>query len=283
MKNDYPPFSVLMSVYKNDRPEFLNESLKSIENQSVKPNEIVVVEDGPISMKLKQVIVKHRGSFGDDFKVVTSKQNNGLAAALRLGTEYVSTNWIARMDSDDICVPNRFEKQLEVINDNPDFAVVGGQIKEFSGNIDTIVGYRQVPTSEEQIKRFLKWRSPFNHPTVMINKQVLQSVGGYVPFGNLEDYYLWARIIQKGFTVCSLDDVLVYMRADQGMYSRRGKLSNLKFFYKLRQYLRQNSFVNVQEEIAGDLAMTLNIMMPNGCRKILYKKILHKVKRRKGH
>ena len=158
-----------MSVYKNENPEYLDIALKSVEAQTVKPNEIIVVEDGPISRELKKVILKHKLIFGSSFKDVESTKNKGLGAALRLGTKYVSTNWIARMDSDDYSMPNRFEKQLNAIIDNPDLAVIGGQVSEFSSTIKNIVGRRTVPTTEKNIKQFVKWRSPFNHPTVFLN------------------------------------------------------------------------------------------------------------------
>ena len=136
------------------------------------------------------------------------------------------------MDSDDYSVPDRFKKQFNVIKKNPDLAVVGAQVAEFYGNIDNIIGYRKVPSDNETISQFIKWRNPFNHPTVVINKKVLDKVGGYLPFCNLEDYYLWARIIGNHYQVFNLPDVLTYMRVDNGLYSRRGHLRNLLYFYK---------------------------------------------------
>lgn len=275
-KDNYPAFSVLMSVYKNEIPEYLDEALKSVENQTVKPNEIVLVEDGPISAELKEIILDHQKNFGGDFKIVISKENKGLAMALRLGTKYVSTNWIARMDSDDYSVPNRFEKQLNEIKRNPKLAIVGGQVKEFASNINNVVGKREVPTSLNEIRKFMRWRSPFNHPTVMLNKKVLIRVGGYISFGNLEDYYLWSRIISANYNVINVSETLVYMRADGGMYSRRGKLSNIKYFYKLRKYLRKKEIITFHSQMIGNVIVTLNIMLPNPIRKLFYEKVLHK-------
>lgn len=278
--NKYPDFSVLMSVYNKENPQFLDQALCSIEDQTVVPTEIVLVEDGPLSDELSKVIEQHKANFINTFKVVNSKRNQGLGASLRLGTKFISTNWIARMDSDDISVHNRFELQLKEIIKNPELAVIGGQIQEFSRDPSVIVGYRKVPTSEPSIRRFIKWRSPFNHPSVMLNKTILNKVGGYVPYGNLEDYYLWARIIADNYHVLNLDETLVSMRVDQGLYNRRGKCSNLQFIYNLRKYLEHRNIINHSEKIAGDIAMTLNIIMPNSFRKTIYKKILHKAKRK---
>ena len=160
----YPQFSVLISVYKNENPKFLDKALQSVEQQTVIPSEIVLVEDGPIPEHLQEVIDNHRDKFVNNFKVIKSIRNQGLGAALRLGTKFVSTNWIARMDSDDISVSNRFELQLNEIIKNPELAVVGGQIQEFAGKTSQVVGYRRVPTAESVLRQFIKWRSPFNHP-----------------------------------------------------------------------------------------------------------------------
>lgn len=272
----YPKFSVLMSVYKKEKPEYLDFALKSIEHQTVKPHEIILVEDGPITHSLQKIVMKHKRLFGNNFKVIVSTTNKGLGNALRLGTNYVTTNWIARMDSDDYSVPNRFQKQLEFIINNPDVAVVGGQIVEFSESINNPVGERRVPLTKKNIYNFMKWRSPFNHPTVFINKQKLDCVGGYIPFGNLEDYYLWVRIILQKFDVRNINMPVVYMRVDEGMYSRRGKASNIKYIYQLRKYLRLKKSINYKQEITGNIIMTLNIIIPEWIRKFLYRRILHK-------
>ncbi|WPU44143.1 glycosyltransferase [Limosilactobacillus reuteri] len=271
-----PSFSVLISVYKKVNSKYLDEALDSIENQTVKPSEIVLVEDGPISNSLKEVILKHQEKFGKNFKDIVSPKNQGLGVALRLGTKYISTDWVARMDSDDISVPDRFEKQLNLIKHNPNLAVIGGQVTEFIGDKKNQIGYRRVPTSNELIKQFLKWRSPFNHPTVMINKKVLDEVGGYIPYGNLEDYYLWSRIIVDGYDVANIKNQIVFMRVDDGLYSRRGKCSNIKYVYKLRKFLFKKGIISFNEQIMGDLIMTINIIMPSGLRKIIYQRVLHK-------
>ncbi|MCC4516223.1 glycosyltransferase [Limosilactobacillus reuteri] len=276
INNKFPDFSVLMSVYKNEKPNYLDKALNSIENQTIIPKEIVVVQDGPITDALNQVLKKHSENFVNTFKIIKSKKNQGLGAALCLGTSAIDTNWIARMDSDDISVPERFEKQLIAILNDVDLALVGGQVSEFATNINNLVGSRSVPTSEKEIQKFVKWRSPFNHPTIMIRKDVLENVGGYIPYGNLEDYYLWSRIISQNYRVKNLSDTLVYMRVDEGMYNRRGKVSNIQYFYKLRKFLRKQKMISFPEQIMGDAVMTVNIIIPSFLRKLLYQKILHR-------
>lgn len=277
VKKTYPSFSVLMSVYKSDDPNNLDIALTSIEKQTLEPSEIVLVEDGPISVDLEKVINKHKHNFTRKFKDIKLKTNKGLGNALKIGTKFVSTNWIARMDADDISVPKRFEMQLNEIIKNPELAVIGGQVREFAGDVQNIVGQRDVPLNENDIKRFIKWRSPFNHPTVMINKKILENVGGYIAYGNLEDYYLWSRMIASNKQVKNLADSLVLMRVDKGMYSRRGKFSNIKYFYSLRRFLKLKRIISFKEELVGDCIMTFNIISPASIRKFVYQKIIHKL------
>lgn len=274
--NDYPPFSVLMSVYKSDNPNHLDFALKSIEQQTVKPSEIILVEDGPLSQDLHEVINTHKKLFAGNFKNIRLKTNNGLGTALKIGTKYISNQWIARMDSDDYSVPDRFEKQLKIITSQPDISVVGGQVAEFATNINNIIGYRKVPVEKKLISDFIKWRSPINHPTVMLNKESLINAGGYLPYGNLEDYFLWARMLSQNMKLYNSDDILVYMRVDDGMYKRRGRVKNIKLFYALRSFMYRKDLINLKEMILGDFIVTVNIIIPGWLRKIIYQRVLHK-------
>ena len=275
-KTIYPDFSVLMSVYRKENPQFLDKALTSVEKQTVVPTEIILVEDGPLSTGLKKVIDRHRKSFSNCFKVIKSPTNKGLGYSLRIGTSYVTTQWIARMDTDDISVPDRFELQLKMIKAHPDLMLVGGQVQEFAGNSNNIVGYRKVPKSGELIRDFVKWRNPFNHPSVMINKVALEQVGGYIPFGNLEDYYLWIRMISHNYSVSNIDNILVKMRVDDGMYNRRGKITNIKYFFRLRKFMYSKGLINRYEQLMGNIVIVLNIIAPSGIRKLIYQKALHK-------
>lgn len=272
----FPPFSVLISVYKKENPLYFDEALKSIESQSILPKEIILIKDGPVTEEINEIIEKHKKSYPNMYIIISSKVNKGLAESLRKGTNYVTTEYIARMDSDDICASSRFKTQLKQFLKDSNLALVGGQVKEFAGNINNIVGIRRVPESNELICDFLKYRNPFNHPTIMIKTKVLVKVGGYLSFGNLEDYYLWARVLSSGYKAKNVDKVLTYMRVDEGLYNRRGKFSNIAYFYRLRRYLRERSFINRFEEILGDLIVTINIVIPSKLRKYIYQRALHK-------
>lgn len=273
--NKYPDFSVLMSVYKKEHPKFLDEALTSIENQTVVPAEIVVVEDGPIPDSLHQVLEQHQANFKGQFRIIFNAVNMGLGGALQRGMKYVDNDWVARMDSDDISVKERFELQLKEIVKNPELGIVGGQVDEFLNRPTNIVGERKVPLSHFDISKFIKYRSPFNHPTVMLNREKVLKSGGYQSKGKLEDYFLWVNMLANGYRGLNVPDVLVHMRTDTGMYDRRGDRQNLKHIFSLKKMMYQKKMINIFELICGDLIMMVNVFTPKKLRKMIYQKFLH--------
>lgn len=277
MCNDgLPDFSVLMSVYQKEKPVFLDQALMSIEEQTVIPDQIVLVEDGPLTAELDKVIEEHQKRFSNKYELLKLTSNRGLGAALQKGIERCRYEWIARMDTDDIAVKNRFELQLRAIVKEPQLAVIGGQVDEFAGSPEQVVGRRNVPLLNAELRAFIKWRSPFNHPTVMLNKKAVLQVGNYQANGKIEDYFLWSRVMLAGYEVKNLPEILVHMRVDAGIYQRRGDVENLRQIFKLRRMLRQQKFLTVWEELVGDLAMALNLVIPTKLRMVVYKNLLHK-------
>lgn len=272
----YPPFSVLMSIYIKEKPDYFDQSLKSIEQQTILPNEIVLVEDGPLTSELYEVIKRHQVIWKNKLKIIKRAQNGGLGSALRIGTKYISTDWIARMDTDDISVPNRFETQLKEIVNHPNYAVIGGQIDEFTGTPDNKVGSRQVPQKREDIYNYIKYRNPFNHPTVMINKNKLLAVGGYKSTDRLEDYNLWVQFVKNKQEVVNLDKILVHMRVNDGLYQRRGGIKYLRNYIKMKNKWRKDGVGNFKTVMISDISMIANIFMPVKVRKYIYRNYLHK-------
>lgn len=267
-------FSVLMTVYGRENPSFLNASLNSIENQTVKPTEIVVVKDGPLTKELNNVLSSHQKSSRVKYVLFEFDKNMGRGPASRKGVELCSTNWIARMDSDDISVNTRFEKQVEAIRNNTDISVVGGVIEEFVNDPNEIVGRRNVPNSSREINDFAKYRSPINNPSVMLKKKDLLSVGGYSDLNILEDYDLWVRFISKGYKLMNLDQVLVKMRVGDGLFDRRGGAHFLITYIKMKRQWRNLGVGTLSTEIISDLIMLINTLAPSIVRKKIYK-ILH--------
>ena len=214
-------FSVLISIYHKEKALFLEEALYSIENQILSANEIILIKDGFLTSELDNVIADHKEHSKIPYKIIELKENVGLGKALNVGLDHCSYEWIARMDSDDIALPDRFEKQFSYLAKNFDTDIFGGWICEFDDDPDICIKKRQVPATHEDIIKFAKYRNPINHMTVIFRKDAVQEVGGYQPMNGFEDYYLWMRMIQKGKHFANLPEVLVKARTGRDMIERR--------------------------------------------------------------
>lgn len=214
------PFSVCICVYHRDDPRWFRQAMESILNQTVVPDEVILVVDGPVGQALEAVIAGFEKL--DNVRTVRLAVNQGLGNARREGLSRCSYELVAMMDSDDLSVPDRFAQQLAVFEKNPGISVVGGQIAEFVGDVDDIVGIRNVPCSDEEIRRDLKKRCPFNHMTVMVRKADVIQAGGYLDWFYNEDYYLWIRMYLAGQKFANVPEVLVNVRVGEDMYRRRG-------------------------------------------------------------
>ena len=227
-------FSILISLYYKESPNALEQCFQSIwQDQTVKPSEIVLVLDGPIGNELSQCVDKWQTKIGEFLIVLQLEHNVGLGKALNVGLEHCSYEWVFRMDTDDICTPERFQKQLNFINENPDVIVFGGQILEFDESINDAQVLKVVPTKHDEIKKFAQNRCPFNHMTVAYKKDVILELGGYQHDLFMEDYNLWLRVIGAGHQVGNLAEVILYARVGNGMHARRKGLEYIKSEYKL--------------------------------------------------
>lgn len=214
--------SVLMSIYCKENSHFLTQCLESIwDNQILKPTEIILVKDGVLTPELEQVIARWQEKLGDILKVVSLEQNVGLGKALNIGLQYCSYDWVFRMDTDDISTPDRFLKQIEFIQKNPDIVLFGGQILEFNQDISDANVLKAVPITDKEIRKFAQKRCPFNHMTVAYKKDVILKLGGYQHHLFMEDYNLWLRVMGAGYQVANLPDIILYARVGNGMYARR--------------------------------------------------------------
>lgn len=239
----YSDFSVAISVYKNDRAEHFDRALESITDlQSVKPSEIVLVVDGPITEKLDAVIDKYVEKY-NNFKVIRLPQNGGLGNALRIAVGNCSHELIARMDSDDVAVSTRFEEQLKFFSDNEKIDIVGGDITEFIDDEDNVVGKRVVPVKHEEITEYMKRRCAFNHMSVMYRKAAVQRAGSYLDLFWNEDYYLWIRMMEHGCIFANTGTVLVNVRTGADMYKRRGGKKYYQSEVVLQKYMRDRKII----------------------------------------
>lgn len=216
-------FSVIISVYEKDKPEFVRIAFDSmLFNQTIVPSEIVLVQDGPIPSELNTVINEYKKHFPMILNIIRLEHNRGLGNALMIGVNNAKYDLVARMDSDDICLPNRFEIQLKYMELHPDVDIVGGQITEFISSPDNIISIREVPLDNDSIYQFMKSRCALNHVTVMFRRHSVLKVGNYQDWYWNEDYYLWIRMINEKCIFANLPDVLVNVRSGLNQYERRG-------------------------------------------------------------
>lgn len=264
-------FSVSMSTYGKDNPIWLKEAIESILNGTVKPNEIVLVVDGPVPQDLDVIITKYENN--EIFKIIRLEKNCGHGEARRIGLENCSNELVALMDSDDISSSQRFEKQLECFSKDSEISIVGGNITEFIGEPDNIVGKRVVPVKDADIKDYMKYRCPMNQVTVMFKKSLVDSVGGYIDWFCEEDYYLWLRMSLKGMKFANIPDILVNVRVGEDMYQRRGGLKYFKSEAKLQKYMLDNKvigFVTFLSNVAK--RFIVQVLLPNKIRGFVFKK-----------
>ncbi len=273
MKNKY---SVLMSVYYKEDPLFLEQSLNSMINQTIKPNEIVLICDGPLTNELEKLIDKYKKNNKGLFNIIKFEKNMGLGHALREGINYCKNDIIARMDTDDISKLDRCEKELKVLNENENIGIVGSNIEEFSDSANNISSIRQVPETQEQIMGFIKKRNPFNHPSVMYRKSEVLKAGNYKEVRFMQDYFLWIDMISNGTIGYNIQENLVSMRANDNLYKRRSGKEYLQIQKQLLSYMKEKKLINSFEYIFWLTARRTTSMLPNSVRKVLYKKILRK-------
>lgn len=243
--DNHTPFSVAMSVYKNDNPVFFDRAMSSItDNQTVIPDEIVLVVDGPINENLNNVIKKYQSKYSF-FNVIYLEKNEGLGNALRVAVNNAKYNLIARMDSDDVAVFNRFEQQLSFFMNNPEIDIVGGDITEFIDDESNIVATRIVPQKNEDIRKYMKTRCAMNHVTVMYKKESIQKVGGYQDWFWNEDYYLWIRMWLNNSIFANTGTVLVNVRVGKEMYRRRGGKKYFESEKNLQKYMFNHNMIGL--------------------------------------
>lgn len=260
-------FSVLMSLYIKEKPEYLTECFHSLVAQTVQPTEIVIVFDGNITDELEQVVQ----NFAEKLPLVIVRlpENRGLGKALNEGLTHCQNEWVFRMDTDDICIPERFEKQVKLIEQQPDLVIFGGQIAEFGQHINDILSYRNVPTTHQEIVAFTRKRCPFNHMTVAYRKSEVLACGGYQNVQ--EDYYLWIKLVGAGKRCANLPDILVYARIGNGMVGRRRGWEHVKAEWRLFNLKLQ---VGLQNPITGFsvfLMRALPRLLPTSLLTRLYK------------
>lgn len=270
----YPKFSVLMSLYYKEKPEYLRECFDSLLNQTVQANEWVIVKDGPLTKALEDVLCEYVGRYPDLIKCIVFNENQGLGLALRTGVPACSYELIARMDTDDICRKDRFEIQLQEFIKDETLDICGSHIKEFDTNIHHIISKREVPLKNDEIIQYQKRRSAYNHMTVMFKKSAVLKSGNYEHAPLMEDDMLWTRMIVNGCKGINIDDYLVYARTGLDMISRRGGWSYFKKYKESRKKVYRLGLASYWDYFYTIIIQFIVALIPKKIRKILFIKIL---------
>lgn len=269
-------YSVLMSVYHKEKPEYLKESLISIFNQTVRPDEVILIKDGPVTKDLEDVINKFLSEY-DVFHVYSLDENKGLGYALNHGLQYCNNEVVFRMDTDDISLKERARVQLDYLNKHPDVSVLGSYIEEFIDDSGNNLYVKQVPLNDNEIKKMLKKKNAINHPSVVFKKSHILAVGGYIELKLNEDYYLWVRMAEKGYIFANIEDPLVKMRVTDETYLRRGGLKYFITQNSIYKYMKKNNYISSVEYIYGYLIRFIfRVVVTNRLRKLAYTRLLRK-------
>ena len=267
-------YSVLISVYYKEKAEYLIECLESMVHQTVQPSEIVIVKDGKLTAELEDVLTKYKTKYQRLFKFVCLEKNVGLGLALAEGIKNCSYELIARMDSDDISIPNRCELQLREFAKDSLLDVCGGYIKEFCDSKEGGVSIRKVPLVDSEIKEYQKRRDAVNHVTVMFKKSKVLEAGNYQHALLMEDSLLWTNMILHGATFKNIADYLVYVRTGADMFKRRGGLKYFKKYKNGRKIILQTGYISKWDYYYTLLVQLIFSILPNSVREFVYEKLL---------
>ncbi|WP_200777199.1 glycosyltransferase [Winogradskyella jejuensis] len=260
-----------MSVYKNDDPSHFDTALQSLVKQTVKPDEIIIVVDGPIPKEIEKVLV----SFQENNKniiVHRLKENMGHGYARSIGLELSSYEYVALMDSDDICIENRFEKQLSFFRENSEVSVLGGVIEEFSKETDSSLLKRKLPETDAELKKYMKYRCPFNQMSVMFKKEDVLASGGYKDWFCNEDYYLWIRMALRNYKFHNLQTSLLKVRTNENFYKRRGGFKYFKSEAKLQRLMLSKDIISLPIFLSNvTIRFIVQVLLTEKLRKYFFK------------
>lgn len=266
-------YSILMSVYKNDKPEYLKESIDSMLNQTVLTNDFVIIKDGPIGNELNDILENYKQKY-NFINIVELKKNVGLGEALSIGIKECKNELIARMDADDYSFKTRIEKQLEFLEKNPDIDLIGTQALEFMDDVNKPLQYNSFPIEHEEIIKYAHSRNPYSHPSVIFKKSKVLLAGNYQKAYLCEDYDLWIRMIQIGCKCANLDECLFAVRVNPHFFRRRGGIKYVKSINNLMKRNMKNGFFTLKDYLKNIIVRSIVYLMPNELRSLFYSTFL---------
>jgi glycosyltransferase involved in cell wall biosynthesis len=267
------PFSLLLPVYRGDTaPHFGKAFASSVFDQTLRPSQVVVVQDGPIDDELDAEIERAIASSPVAVDRVVLETNSGLAVALTAGLARCEHEIVARIDADDISLPDRFARQVPLVVGGLD--LLGSGMLEFQDEIGTIVGRRVPHTGQPVIEHYARFHDPFSHPTVVYRKSAVEKAGGYQQLGLMEDYWLFARMLASGARVDNVADPLVMYRVGEGAYARRGGRAQWRSELQLQKALRRIRFTSRAQYLRNVTVRGLYRFVPEGLRRIAYRRFI---------
>lgn len=266
-------FSVLLSLYSKESPSNLIQSLDSLFSQTLLPNEVVLMKDGPLTSELDNVVADYAARF-PVLKVVALPQNQGLGRALNEGLRHCSYDLVARMDTDDVAKQERFQKQVEIFEKYPEIDVCSAWIDEFEEDTDKVISTRKLPERQKDIAVYAVSRNPVNHPVAMFKKSAVLAAGGYQHFPLFEDYYLWLRMLKNGAKFYNIQESLLYFRTSPDMFKRRGGWKYAMDELHFQTVMRKMGMISWKRLLLNEMIRFPIRIMPNVLRGLLYKKML---------
>lgn len=269
------PFSVLMSLYHKERPEYLRQSLESVFTQTARAREVVLVKDGPLTPELDAVVAEYAARY-PELKIVALPVNSGLGIALDAGLRQCTHELVARMDTDDIAKPNRFERQLQTFEDFPDLDLVNTWIDEFEDDPAHTVSTRRLPEFPFELYSYGRKRCPVNHPSVMFRRRSVLFAGSYRHCMMFEDYHLWVRLLLNGAKFYTIQESLLHFRASTDMYRRRGGLRYALSEVQLQRHMYRLGYIGLRRMAANIAVRFTTRMVPNSLRTFIYKRFLRR-------
>ncbi len=266
-------FSLLMSVWAGDEPSFLDAAFRSVvHDQLRRPDDVVLVQDGPVSEELSEVIGRLIGSSPVRTTLLALDANVGLGVALDQGIAACAHDIVARMDADDIALPRRFAVQVPLVEGGVD--LVGSSLLEFDTDAKDVVGKRVPPLEPEEIVRYARFHQPFNHPSVVYRRAAVEAAGGYRHLALMEDYLLFAKMIDQGCSVANVEEPLVLYRVGAGAYARRGGVALLKSEWRLQRQLRRMCFTSRIQFLRNVVVRGGYRLVPEGIRRTTYRMLI---------
>ena len=267
-------YSVLMPLWYKENTEHLKTSLLSMLNQTVKPDEVVMIEDHPISEEMQKLIEGIFEGSGVDLNICENFEldKKGLSSILNYGVGKCRNSLIARMDTDDIAYPDRCEAELKEFEADSELALVGGFADEFDDDPDDIRALHTVPCKTEDIKKRMKYTNPFNHPTVMYRKEVILACGNYdCNLRKNEDYELWYRVVSNGYKCKNINRALIKFRRGASLNKRRKNREQHEGKLQIKRRMFEDGYMSRIEYIWAFTIEKIYFFMPVGIRKFAFR------------